>query len=146
PLSSPLVPYTTLFRSFHDVNAGVDGVGEDLSPGGFLQETLDTALLVDDDDAELQRVGHPFQGDGDLGAAFFVEADHVGQVDVGERVTGNDDERLSPQVFLGVLDAARGAERYLLGDVVQRHSEVFPVTEIVTDEGGQELHGHDRLK
>src|SRR5699024_11316917 len=84
PLSSPLVPYTTLFRSFHDVNAGVDGVGEDLSPGGFLQETLDTALLVDDDDAELQRVGHPFQGDGDLGTAFFVEADHVGQVDVGE--------------------------------------------------------------
>src|SRR5699024_11976010 len=56
---------------------------------GFFQEPLDTSLLVDDDDAELERVGYPLEGDGDLGAALAVEADHVGEVDVGKRVTGD---------------------------------------------------------
>ena len=43
----------------HDVDAGVDGVGEDLAPGRLLQEALDLALLVDDGDAELQRIRAP---------------------------------------------------------------------------------------
>src|ERR1700753_1830532 len=49
---------------------------------------------------------------------------------------------LAQRVF-GVLDAARGAERHLLGRVLQVHPEVFAVGEVVTDQGGQELDGHD---
>ena len=40
----------------HHVDAGVHGVGEDLAPGRLLQEALDLALLVDDGDAEFQRI------------------------------------------------------------------------------------------
>ena len=43
----------------HDVDAGVDGVGEHLPPGGLLQEALDPPVLVGDDDAELERVRAP---------------------------------------------------------------------------------------
>ena len=78
----------------HDVDAGVDGVGEDLAPGRLLQEALDPAVLVDDGDAELQRVGHPGQADGDQRALLLVELDQVGEVEVGERVAGDDEERV----------------------------------------------------
>jgi len=39
-----------------------------------------------------------------------MELDHVGQVDVGERVAADDDERLVTQGLLGVLDAAGRTE------------------------------------
>lgn len=45
----------------HDVDARVDGVREDPSPGRLLQEPLDLALLVHDRDAEFQWVRHPGQ-------------------------------------------------------------------------------------
>ena len=129
----------------HDVDAGVDGVGEHLAPGGFLQEPLDAPVVVDDDDAELEGVGDPFETDGHQGTVLPVEPDHVGQVDVGERVTGDDDERLAPQVLFGVLDTARGPERHFFGDVAQAHAEFFTVAEVVADQGGEELHGDDRV-
>ena len=47
--------------------------------------------------------GHPGQRHGDQRAVVLVEADQVGQVDVGERVAGDDQERLVPQRVLGVL-------------------------------------------
>jgi hypothetical protein len=52
---------------------------------------------------------------------------------------------LVPQRVLGVPDAARGAERHLLGGVLQAHPELLAVTEVVTDERGEELDGHDGL-
>ncbi|GAA2818894.1 hypothetical protein GCM10020220_003840 [Nonomuraea rubra] len=63
---------------FHDVDAGVDGVGEDLAPGGFLQEALYAALVVHDDDPEFERVRDAFEADRDKGAIFAVKTDHVG--------------------------------------------------------------------
>jgi hypothetical protein len=56
-----------------DVDARVDGVAEDLAPGRLLQEALDAArLLVDDHDAERERVLHRGQRDGRFGAALLV--------------------------------------------------------------------------
>ena len=43
------------------VDAGVDRVGEHLRPGRLLEEALDAAVLVGDDDAELERVVHALQ-------------------------------------------------------------------------------------
>ena len=129
----------------HHVDPGVDRVREHLPPGGLLQEALDPAVLADDDDAELQRVGHPGQPDGDQRPALLVRPDHGGQVDVGQRVAGDDQERLVAQRVLGVLHAARGAERRLLGGVLQAHAHVLAVPEVVAHQRGQELHGDHGL-
>ena len=58
-----------------DVDPGVDGVAEDLAPGRLLQEPLDRAVLVGDDDAELEGVLHRLQGDGRQGALGVVVVD-----------------------------------------------------------------------
>ena len=124
----------------HDVDARVHGVREDLTPGRLLQEPLDPAAVVGDHDAELERVGNRFQRDGDHRLAFAVERDERGEVDVGQRIATDHDERLAGECFLGVLDAARGAQRRLLGRVRQFHAELFAVAEVVTDQRGEELH------
>ena len=129
----------------HDVDAGVHGVGEDLAPGRLLQEALDLALLVDDGDAEFQRIGHPRQADGDQRALFLVEIDELGEVEVGEGIAGDDEESVVLQRLLGVLDAAGGTEWLLLVGIGELHPELFAVTEVVLDERGQELDGNDGL-
>ena len=129
----------------HHVDPGVDRVREHLPPGRLLQEPLDPAVLAHDDDAELQRVRHPGQPHGDQGTVFLVRADHGGQVDVGERVAGDDQEWLVPQRVLGVLHAARRAERGLLRRVLEAHPDVLAVAEVVAHQRGQELDGDDRL-
>ncbi len=129
----------------HHVHAGVDGVGEDLPPGGLLQEALHPALLVDDDDAELQGVRDALEADGDEGAVLLVEPDQVGQVDVGQRVAGDHQEALVAQLVGGVLHTARRAERDLLRGVVEAHAELVAVAEVVAHQGGQELDGDDGL-
>ena len=129
----------------HHVDAGVDGVGEDLAPGRLLQESLDLAVVVDDDDAELQRIGHPRQRDRHEGVVVLVELNQIRQVDIGQRVPGDHQERLVPQRVLGVLHAAGGAEWRLLGRVLQAHAEVLAVAEVVPHDRRQELHGHDGL-
>ena len=129
----------------HDVDARIDGVGEDLAPGGLLQEALDLALLVDDRDAEFQRVGHAGQADRDQCALLLVESDQVGEVEVGESVTGDDEEGVVLECFLGVLHASCGTERLLLVGVGELHSELFAVAEVVLDERCEELHGDNGL-
>ncbi len=129
----------------HHVQAGVDRVREHLAPGGLLQEPLDLAVLLGDHDAELQRVGHLGQRHRDQRALVLVEADQVGEVHVGEGIAGDDQEGLVPQRLPGVPHAARGAERHLLGGVLQAHPELLAVAEVVPDEGGEELDGHYRL-
>ena len=130
---------------FHDIDAGVDSVREDLPPGRLLKEALDPAVVVHDDDAEFQRVGDPGQPDRDQGAVVLVEPDQLGQVDVGERVTRDHQERLIPQRVLRVFHAARGTERCLLGRVLQAHVEVLAVAEVIAHYGGEELDGDDGL-
>ena len=54
-------------------------------------------------------------------------------------------QTLVAQQVLGVLDAARRAERSLLGGVAEPHAELLAVAEVVADEAGEELHRHDGL-
>ena len=124
----------------HHVDAGVHGVREHLAPGGLLQEAPDPAVFAGDHDAELQRVGLPAQRDRDQGAVAPVEAHQPGQIQVGQGVTRDDEEGLVPQGVLGVLHAARGAERFFLGGVLQAHAHVLAVTEVVAHQRGEELH------
>src|ERR1017187_220705 len=49
------------------------------------------------------------------------------------------------QRVLRVLDTARGAQRRLLGRVLQAHIEVLAIAEIVAHHGGEELDGDDGL-
>ena len=103
------------------VDAGVDRVGEDLAPARLLQEALDAPLLVHDDHAELQRVLHALERDGDHGLALFVEVDDLGEVEVGEGVAADDQERVVQEV-LGQADGPGGAGRRLLHRVVDVHA------------------------
>ena len=124
------------------VDAGVDGVGENLSPGGLLQEPLDRAVLPGDDDAELQRVLHGLQADGHDGLLFPVKLDDAGQVDVGEDVAGDDEERFV-QLVHGVADGSGRAERVLFGGVDHPHPELRAVAEVGSDGVGLKGHGDD---
>ena len=130
---------------FHDVQPGVDRVGKHLAPCRLLQEPLDPAIIVSNHDAELKRVRDPGQGHRDQRALFLVEPHEPGQVHVGERIARDDQEGLVTQRVLGVPHAARGAERHLLGGVLQAHPELLAVAEVVADERGEELDGHDGL-
>ena len=127
------------------VDAGVDRVAEDLAPGRLLEKALDPPLFVDHHDAELERVLHALEGDGDHGAALLVERDDVLQVEVGERVAADDDERVVAELVLGQLDAAGGAGRSLLHRVLHAHAERGPVAEVVADDLGQEHERDDGL-
>ena len=123
----------------HDVDARVHRVGEHLPPGRLLQEPLDPPVLVRDDDAELQGVGHPGQAHGHQGPVFPVEPHHLAQVHVGQRVTGDDEERVVLELVLRVLHRARRAQRRFLGGVPQRHADVFAVAEVVPYHRREEL-------
>jgi hypothetical protein len=126
-----------------DVDPGVDGVAEHLAPAGLLEEALDAAVLVGDDDAELERVLHRLEADGGERAPLLVELDDGGQVDVGEDVAGDDEEALVLELLHGVADRAGRAERGLLGRVHHADAELRPVAEVVADGVGQEGDGDD---
>ena len=72
----------------------------------------------------------------DAGAAVAVGLDERGQVDVGEHVAGDHEERV---VELGRRVAHRpgGAERRVLGGVAHAHAEVGAVAEVVADLVGE---------
>ena len=95
---------------------GVDGVAEHLAPGGLLQEPLDRAVLVGDDDAELERVLDRVQRQGGERRLALVEVHDGAKVDVGEDVARDDEEPLV-ELVAGVQHRARRAERRLLGGV-----------------------------
>jgi len=71
--------------------------------------------------------------------------DQRGQVEVGERVSGDDQERLVAQRGRCILHAACCPEWTVLGGVRQSHTEIFAVTEIPANVGREILHGHDRV-
>ena len=76
------------------VDAGVDGVAEDLAPCRLLEEALDRAVVAGDDDAEVQRPVDRGQPDRRHRLTGDVEVDDVRQVDVGDHVARHDDEAL----------------------------------------------------
>ena len=128
-----------------DVDAGIDGVGEDLSPRRLLEETDDAAVIVGDDDAELERIGHALQRDGDVVAGFAMMAHQRREIDVGQRVAADDEERRAGQEVVRHLDRARGAERRVLDDVVHLHAERAAVPEPRLDLVGEIVEGSDDL-
>lgn len=115
------------YLGLHDVDARVHRVGENLAPGGLLEEALDLALFVDDGDAEFKRVGNASQADRDERALFLVEIDEVGEVEIGQSVTGDHNESVVLECFLCVLHAAGCAEWLLLIGIGELHSELFAV-------------------
>lgn len=129
----------------HDVDTGVHGVRENLAPGGLLEEALDLAFLVHDGDTEFQRIRDSGQTDGDQPALFLVEIDQISEIEVGQSITGDHEEGVVLQCFLGVLDTAGSTEWLLLIGIGELHAELFTVTEVVLDERGQELDSNDGL-
>ena len=127
-----------------DVDARVDRVREDLAPGRLLQEALDPALLVGDDDPELERVVDRLEPDRHGRALLLVRADELGQVDVAERVAGDDQERLL-ELRAREADRAGRAERRLLDRVLDLHAERLAVAEVAADRLRHEREGHDHL-
>jgi hypothetical protein len=126
------------------VDAGVDRVGEDLSPGRLLEEALDLALVVGDDDAELERVVDGLEPDRHRGALLAVEGDERTQVDVAERVAGDDEEGVVERVAREA-DGAGGAERELLDGILDVEPEPLPRAEIAADRLGQERERDDHV-
>ena len=99
------------------VDARVDRVGEDLSPRGLLEEPLDTAVVVGDDDPELERVVDGLEADRDRGALCPVRVDERAEVDVAQRIARDHEEGLV-EPLVREPDRAGGAERLLLDGVV----------------------------
>ena len=131
---------------FQDVDPGVDGVAEDLTPGRLLEEALDGPVLVGDDDAELQGIVHRLEGEGGHPPALAVEGNHLAQVDVGEHVPGDDQEGLT-ELVTGVAHRSSRAQRGRLGRVDHPDPELGAVPEIGPDGVGHEGHGdHDVLE
>ena len=124
------------------VDPGVDRVAEDLAPRRLLQEAFDRAALVGDDDPELQRVLDRAERQGGQGALLLVEVDDGREVDVGQDVTGDDEEPLV-ELLPGVEDRAGRAERRLLGGVDHADAELGPVAEVAADGVGHERDGDD---
>ena len=113
------------------VDAGVDRVREHLTPRRLLEEPLDLAVLVGDDDPELERVLDRLQPDRDRGALLLVELDDLRQVDVAERVARDDEEGVVERVG-GEAHGAGGAERALLDRVLDVEAEARAVPEVAS--------------
>ena len=114
------------------VDARVDRVGEDLAPGRLLEEALDAAVVVGDHDPELERVRDALEADRDQRLLLPVEADQVAEVDVAERVAGDDEERLVERL-LRELHGAGGAGGRFLDRVADGDAVGLAVTEVAAD-------------
>ncbi len=124
------------------VDARVRGVGEHLAPARLLEEALDAAVGTGDHDRELERVLDPLERDRRQRAGVLVCLDDRAEVDVGEHVARDHQERVVELVGR-VEDGTGGAERGLLGGVAHPHAEVGPVAEVVADLVGEERDGDD---
>ncbi len=140
PLSGDVVEHLRL----EDVDARVDRVGEHLTPRRLLQEPFDGAVVAGDHDAVLERVLHPHQADRRQRAVIAVSLDDGAEIDVGEHVAGDHEERVIELVHR-VSHRPGGAERRLLGRVGHAHAELRAVTEVVPDVVRHERHRDDDL-
>ena len=127
----------------HHVDACVRRVRKNLTPRRFFEEPFDVPVVGDVDNAELERVGHSLQPDRNERAIGMVEPSHLGEVDIRERVAGDHHEATVTKLRLRVLHAPRRAQRLLLGGVLQVHAEFVAVAEIVANQRGEKLNGHD---
>ena len=126
------------------VDPCVDGVAEDLAPGGLFEEPFDRAVGPGDDDPELERVVDGFQGEGGEAAPIGVERHQGGEVQVGEDVPG-DDQKALVEFVACVQHRAGRPERRRLGRVDHAHPELRPVAEVGPDRVGHEGHRHHHV-
>ena len=114
------------------VDAGVDRVREDLTPARLLEEPLDAAVVVGDDDAELERVVHRLEADRDGGVVCPVRLHECTQIDVAERIARDDHEGLVEK-RAREPHRPRCSERLLLDRVVDREPRRLAVAEVPAD-------------
>ena len=126
------------------VDAGVDRVREDLAPGRLLQEALDAPVLVGDDDPELERVLDRLEADRDRCALVPVEVDEGAEVEVAQRVAG-DDEKGLVQLVPGQPYRAGRSERGLLDRVLHVDAEALAVAEVAADRLREERDRDDHV-
>ena len=126
------------------VDAGVDRVREHLAPRRLLEEALDPAVLVGDDDPELEWVFDRLEADRDRRVLLAVELDQLRQVDVAERVAGDDEERVVEPAGRESHRACR-AERRLLDRVRDVDAERLAAAEVRADRLRQECDRDDHV-
>ena len=131
------------------VDAGVDGVREDLAPGGLLEEALDPPVVVGDYDPELERVVDRFEANRRRASVLAVVFHQRVQIDVAERVAGDYEEGLI-DIAGRHLDRSGRAQRLFFDRVFDRHPERLSVAEIGADrlrhEGERDGHVVDALR
>ena len=103
----------------------------------------------DPEHAEVQVVvgarGLGEQHEGRGGALRAMEVDDLSEIEIGERVTRDHEERAGQEIACAE-HRARRAERDLLGRIRQRHVQVGAVAEVVADHRGQELDGRNDVR
>ena len=119
------------------VDAAVGQVRESLRRLRLLLEALDPPVVARDHDSELGRVLDALGGDGEDRPALDVGVvclAHRAQVDVGERIAGDDQEGLGlAQEIADLADPAGGAEGLGLVAVGDPQSEGRTVAERLSD-------------
>jgi hypothetical protein len=126
------------------IDPGVDGVTEDLAPCGLLQESLDRAVFVGDDDAELEGVLDSLEGQRGQATAGLVELQDGTQIDIGKYIAADHQEPLVQLVF-GIPHRAGRPERRRLGGVDHADPELAPVAEVGPNSVGHEGYGHHNV-
>ena len=103
------------------VDPGVDRVREDLAPRRLLEEALDPAVLVGDDDPELERVLDRLEADRHRRALLAVEREQLPEVDVAEGVARDDEDGV-----VELPEASRTEPAVPSGDSSTEYSIVSP--------------------
>src|SRR5260221_1012424 len=126
------------------VDAAVGQVGEGLGRVGLLLEALDAAVDAGDRHPELAGVRAPLGRQRRDPVVGLVEIPHPGQIDVGERVAGDDQERVAEEAG-GFAHPTRVAQQSLLGTVGQLDPEIRAVAEVRFDQLREPVQVGDRL-
>jgi hypothetical protein len=116
-----------------EVDPAVGEVRERLVRVGLLLEAGDPTVGVVQHHAVLARVRDLLDAERGDAAGLLVAFDELRDVEVGEGVAGDHEERLVPEELASVADPAGGAEQLLLLEVGQLVAEVVPdrVREVV---------------
>ena len=116
-------------RPLDHVDAGVDGVREHLAPGRLLEEAPHAGVAVDDDDAELQRVGHAGERDCQRRTGAHVGVAEHAEPEAAPHVPRDHEVALDLNHGGAPNDRAAGAEVLVRLVVVQPHPELAAVPE-----------------
>src|SRR5215831_6184346 len=126
------------------VDAGVDRVAGDLVFARLFEEAADVAARVGLDQPVGARVLDRGQHDGRFGFALAVQAEHGGEVDLGQHVAVEDDDRLGQRIT-GVADRAARAERHRFDDVTDADAEPLALAEDLLDAARLVVEAQDHL-